>query len=332
MPDVLSQKEIDQLLSEIVSGEITPEDVAREEQQEIKTYNFRHPKKLARDQLRTLEMIHENYARYVSTSLSAQLRTYVEMKVASVEPLSYEEFTRSIMVPSVLGVGELAPLKGKFILEINPKVAFAIIDRLFGGMGGTPVENRTFTDIEGMALRQVMDWIFQELPEAWHNVIPELKPSLVDLESNPLYTQIIHHNDMIVLITFQVTINELEGFVNLCIPHLMLEPVVGRLTAQHWFSSMQEKKTEHKEKIENRLVRSYLPVSAELPKTTITLEDLVQLQEGDVLKLDVPVGKEVELKVGRLTKFTAVPGKKKDRLAVKIMASLGAGREKEDDE
>lgn len=334
MSEVLSQQEIDQLLNELSTGEKSAEELGKEEEKEkIKAYNFRHPKKLARDQLRTLEMIYENYARYVSTALSAQLRTYVEMKVASVEALSYEEFTRSLPAPTVIGIGELEPLKGQFLLEINPNVAFAIVDRLFGGGGSSQVqESRVFSDIEGMVLRQVMHWMFRELPEAWQNVISDLKPELIELESNPLFTQIVHHNDMIILVTFEVVVNEVEGLINFCLPHLMLEPVVGRLTAQHWFSSMQEKKVEFQDGIKKRLSRTFLDVSANFPSTSINVKDLMNLQEGDVLLLGAPVDEDLIIKVGNKTKFTGKPGRIKDRLAIRITGDADSPKEEDEDE
>jgi len=332
--EVLSQKEIDQLLSELSSGEKSPEELGKEEEKDkVKTYNFRHPKKLARDQLRTLEMIYENYARYVSTALSAQLRTFVDMKVASVEALSYEEFTRSLPAPTVIGIGELRPLKGQCLLEINPNVAFSIVDRLFGGWGTSKqLESRVFTDIEGMALRQVMNWMFRELPEAWQNVVSGMEPELKELESNPLFTQIVHHNDMIILVTFEVVVNEVEGLVNFCMPHLMLEPVVGRLTAQHWFSSMQEKKIQFQDGIKKRLSTSFLEISAEFPPSIISVQDLLNLQEGDVLLLEASVEDNLRVKVGSKAKFSGKPGKIKDRLAIRVTGEAENIKEEEDDE
>lgn len=333
MSEVLSQQEIDQLLAELSSGEISTDDIGKEQEEaQVKLYNFRHPKKLARDQLRTLEMIYENYSRFVSTTLSAQLRTFVDMKVASVEPLSYEEFTRSLMVPTVLGIGEMEPLKGQFILEINPKIAYSIIDRLFGGDGISTVDNRTFTEIEGMALRQVMQWMFNDLPEAWQNVQPNLEPIVKELESNPLFAQIVHHNDMIILITFEVTVNEVEGFINFCLPFMMLEPVVGRLTAQHWFSSMQEKQSEFEGKIQSRLRKSFLDISVEFPSTAITVEELMGLQAGDVLKLDVTTEDDIYIRVGKKIKFLGQVGKKKDRLAARLTKTSPGQLKEEDDE
>lgn len=328
--DILSQQEIDRLLNELSSEEGRAEEILKETKEgKVKEYNFRHPKKLARDQLRTIEMIFENYARFVSTSISAQLRTYVEMQVVSVEPLTYEEFTRSLMVPTVLGLGEMEPLSGQFILEINSKIAFSIVDRLFGGLGNAKVENRTFTDIEASTLSQVMIWMFKELPEAWQNVIPDMKVKFNNLESNPLFAQIVPYNDMIILITLSAVINEVEGFINFCLPFMMLEPVVGRLTAQHWYAGIQEQKPEFQEKIKNRLKMTYLPLSVELEPTRISIEDLIGLQKGDVLLLDAKKDQELIIRIGKRAKFRGKVGLKKEQLAAKITAPIEADEEGE---
>ncbi len=331
MSEILSQKEIDMLLAELNSGTIDPDDIGTEsEEQKVKLYNFRHPKKLARDQLRTLNMIYENYARYVSTTLAAQLRAFTSLKVASVEPLTYEEFIRSLPTSTVIGIGEMPPLKGKFLIEINPNIAFVIIERLFGGSGMVQNESRPFTDIEEMAFRRVLEWFFQEIPEAWNNVISDLEPKLTEIESNPMFTQIVHHNDMIILVTFEAKINEVEGFINFCLPYLMLEPLVGRLTAQHWFSGTQEKSVEYEDQIKDRLAHSQVMLSAELAATTITYRDLTLLQPGDVFLLETSINRPLEIKVGTRTKFLGAAGRIGDRLAVKI-TSTGIEREVEED-
>jgi len=329
---VLSQNEIDNLLKDLNSGEVEAEEIKKESSKKsVQVYDFKRPDKLSKDQLRTLRMIYENFARLLTTTLSTQLRTMVRIELNSIEQLSYDEFIRSLPQPTIMSVCDFNPLPGEFILEVNPKVGYAIIERLFGGKGTAPDDIRDFTDIEEMVLKRVIKNSLGALIEAWENVV-ELKPRIKSLESNPQFTQIVPSNDMVILATFDAQIAEAEGLINVCIPYIVLEPIVDKLNAQYWFSTAREgSNKESVRKLKNRLNKATLPVVINLASTTITVADLLDLQVGDVIKLDEKADQEAKIKIGSKDKFKGRPGVIGSKLAVEISGVLDEGEEGQDE-
>ena len=224
--DVLSQSEIDKLLSALSDGSVSAEEVkADEEQKKVKTYDFKRPDKFSKDQIRTLFMLHESFSRLLNTYLSTHLRTMVNVEVASVEQLTYQEFVQSLANPSVISILAVPPLKGNIIMEVNTEIAFAFIDRVFGGEGKSGIKTRVLTEIEEAVMRRFVDKATSHLKEAWANVV-EFYPSLEATESNPQFTQIVPPSDMVVIVTIQMKVGEVEGMMNICIPYLVLEPIM----------------------------------------------------------------------------------------------------------
>jgi flagellar motor switch protein FliM len=333
MAEVLSQNEIDSLLSALTSGDVNVEEMKKEsEDKGVKVYDFRRPDKLSKEQMRTLQMIHENLSRILTTLLSSQLRSMVDFEVASIEQLSYEEFIRSLPEPTIIGICEIEPFKGQFIFEINPNIGFTIIDRLFGGFGKTITEVRAFTDIEKVVLKKVIRWFLSGFPEAWENII-RVKPRLREIESNPQFTQIVPNNDMTILITLTAKIADTEGLVNICIPYIMLEPIVSRLNAQQWFSNTREEQTaQHIEVLKKKIKKAALEIFAELGSTELTVNELLYLQVGDVIKLDKRANENIDVRVGDYIKFRGIAGISQKQLAVKIIDVVGKEGEGEEDE
>ncbi len=333
MADVLSQNEIDSLLSALSSGDVDVEEIKKEsESQQVKTYDFRRPDKLSKEQMRTLQMIHENMARLLTTILSTHLRAMVSFEVASIEQLSYEEFIRSLPEPTIIGISELKPFNGQFIFEINPDIGFVIIDRLFGGLGKPFDRIRSFTDIEKVVLRKVINWFLAGIPEAWENII-RVEPSLREVESNPQFIQVVPSNDMTILITLQAKIANSEGLINICIPYIMIEPIVDKLNAQQWFSNTRQEQTaQHIKALKNRIQKAKIDVHAELGTTMLTVTDLLYLQTGDVIKLDQNTDDKIDIRIGQHVKFKGVAGSHRKHRAVKITDVLTTDEEGENDE
>ncbi|MFW5984681.1 MAG: flagellar motor switch protein FliM [Halanaerobiaceae bacterium] len=331
MADVLDQNEIDSLLSSLSSGDVDMEEIKGETSEEVKTYDFRRPNKLSKEQMRTLEMIHENLARILTTTLSTKLRSMVDFEVASIEQLSYEEFIRSLPEPTIIGISQLKPLEGQFILEVNPDIGFAIIDRLFGGLGQELEETRTFTDIERVVLEKVISWFLSGIPDAWENIL-ELNPRLVEIESNPQFTQVVPSNDMTIIITLSARIANSEGLINVCVPYIMLEPIVSRLNAQQWFASTRKEQTaQHIEKLKKRVSKAQLNLFAELGRTELTVKDMLFLEEGDVIRLDKNADEKINIRVENKLKFKGIAGTSQKHRAMKILEVLGEEDEDEDE-
>ncbi|WP_346354617.1 flagellar motor switch protein FliM [Azotosporobacter soli] len=325
--DVLSQSEIDELLSALSTGVVSAEEMKVEQtQRKIKVYDFKRPDKFSKDQIRTLYMLHENFARLINTYFSAHLRTLVHIDVASVDQVTYEEFIRSLPNPSVISVFQMKPLKGNAIMELNPNIVFAIIDRLFGGPGIPPAKPRSLTDIEEAIVKRVINKMMESLQEAWKQVIA-IDPRLDVIETNPQFTQIVPPNDMVVIITLQTKIGQAEGFFNICIPYLVLEPIMSKLTTTFWVSSSVARQSlpEHISAIQKKLERTLIPMNVELGRATVTVQELLGLCLNDVLQLEQKSEEELSLIVGRKEKFKCKPGLAGNRMAVQITGVISEG-------
>ncbi|RLE09634.1 flagellar motor switch protein FliM [Candidatus Aerophobetes bacterium] len=324
MTEVLSQDEIDQLLTAISTGEVEGEETLKKaETRKIKIYDFKRPDKFSKDQIRTLQMMHETFARLTTTSLSAQLRTIVHVHVASVDQLTYEEFLRSIPNPTTLAVINMDPLKGSSVLEIDPSITFTVIDRLFGGPGEATKINRELTDIELSVIEGIIVRILGNLREAWSNVI-DLRPRLGNIETNPQFAQIVPPNDMVVLITLETKVGDVEGMINFCIPYLTIEPIISKLSAQYWYSSIRRGgTTESMAILKKKLENVYIELIAELGCIEVKFKDIIELQKGDIIKLEnTKVDDEMVLKIGDRKKFYVRPGLVGNRMAVQITRKI----------
>lgn len=320
MTEILSQDEIDALLTAISTGEVDTSDYsAAKEQKKVKIYDFRRPDKFSKDHIRTLQMMHETFARLTTTALSAQLRALVSVHVASVDQLTYEEFIRSIPNPTTLAVINMDPLKGSAVLEIDPSITFTIIDKLFGGMGEPSKISRELTDIELSVIETIIVKILNNLREAWTNVI-DLRPRLSNIETNPQFAQIVPPNDMVVLITLETKVGDVEGMTNLCIPYITIEPVISKLSAQYMYSSIRKGATdENLSVIQSRLEKVTLPIIAELGEVQVSVHEVLRLALGDVIMLPgTKVDSDMILKIGGRRKFKCRPGLVSNRMAVKV--------------
>jgi len=324
MTEVLSQDEIDQLLTAISTGEVeTEEAIKKAETRKIKIYDFKRPDKFSKDQIRTLQIMHETFARLTTTSLSAQLRAVVHVHVASVDQLTYEEFLRSIPNPTTLAVINMDPLKGSSLFEIDPSVTFTIIDRLFGGPGEASKINRELTDIELSVIEGIVVRILGNLREAWSNVI-DLRPRLGNIETNPQFAQIVPPSDMVVLITLETKVGDVEGMTNLCIPYLTIEPIISKLSAQYWYSSIKKGgTTENLAILKKRLETIFIEIIAELGSMDISVRDVLNLQKGDIIKLENnKIDDNMILKIGDRKKYYARPGAVGKRMVVQVTGKV----------
>ena len=322
--DVLSQSEIDKLLSALSDGSVSAEEVkADEEQKKVKSYDFKRPDKFSKDQIRTLFMLHESFSRLLNTYLSTHLRTIVNVEVASVEQLTYQEFVQSLANPSVISILAVPPLKGNIIMEVNTEIAFAFIDRVFGGEGKSGIKTRVLTEIEEAVMRRFVEKATSHLKEAWANVV-EFYPSLEATESNPQFTQIVPPSDMVVIVTIQMKVGEVEGMMNICIPYLVLEPVMSKLTTTFWVASSVSKDDEPEQVkiLQRKIERTKVPFLVEMGDINITINEFLTLGFGDVLQLDTKVDDELKCRIGRKAKFFCRPGTSGKKMAVQITRIL----------
>ena len=324
MTEVLSQDEIDQLLTAINTGDSDTEDFRSvNDTRKIKIYDFKRPDKFSKEHIRTVSMMHETFARLTTTSLSAQLRSMAHVHVATVEQLTYEEFVRSIPTPTTLAVINMDPLKGSAVLEIDPAVTFSIIDRLFGGKGhGTKVQ-RELTEIENSVMEGVIVRILANMREAWTTVI-DLRPRLGQIETNPQFAQIVPPAEMVVLVTLETKVGDEEGMINFCLPYITLEPIISKLSTQFWFSSVRRNTTtQYMAIIKDRLSTVEVDVVAEVGSLNVPVRDVLNLRVGDVVRLpNVRVEDPFRLSVGNKPKFFCQPGIIGKKAAVQILEKI----------
>lgn len=324
MTEVLSQEEIDQLLTAINAGETEPEDFRpAADTRKIKIYDFKRPDKFSKEQIRTVSIMHETFARLTTTSLSANLRSMVHVHVASVDQLTYEEFIRSIPTPTTLAIINMDPLKGNAILEIDPAVTFSIIDRLFGGSGEGTKAQHELTDIEQSVMEGIIVRILGNMREAWAQVI-DLRPRLGQIDTNPQFAQIVPPTEMVVLVTLETKVGEVEGMMNFCIPYLTIEPIISKLSAQYWYSSVRRgTTTENLNILKEKLSNVDVNVVAEIGKIQLPVRDVLSLRMGDVIRLyNVKVGDPMTLNVGNKKKFLCRPGVIGKKVAVQIVKKM----------
>lgn len=322
MGEVLSQSEIDNLLAALSAGELDVDNMQDGDEKQVKNYDFSRPTKFSKEHLRTLEIIFEHYGRLVSTNLPVYLRKNVQVTVASSETVSFSEFTNALSNPVILGIVNFAPLNGTIIIDLATNLAYAMLDRMLGGMGVPLEKNREFSEIELSIIQKVLVMLTQLLREPWKNVV-DISPILSRVETNSQFAQVIAPTDMIAIVTLNVKIGDVEGFINFCLPFFTLEDVMDRLNTKYWFASMQENRDEnYEEYIESMIRKVDIPVKAVLGTSRISVGDFMNLQVGDCIRLDSKVESDMDIYVGNIRKFTALPGANKDSYAVRITSVI----------
>lgn len=322
MGEVLSQSEIDNLLAALSSGELDVDQMQESGDKQVKDYDFKRPVKFSKEHLRTLEIIYEHYGRLLSTTLPVYLRKNVQISVASSETVTYSEFTNALSNPVILGIVDFRPMPGNIIIELSPNLGFAIIDRMLGGQGMPLEKNRDFSEIEMTIIQKLMVVCMQLMREPWKNVV-EINPMMDRIETNAQFAQIIAPSDMIAIVSLNVKMGDAEGFMNICLPYFTLEDVMDQLNTKYWFSTMQkDDKVNYEEHIEALIKRIDVPIKAILGKSQVSVNDFLGLQIGDIIRLEARVDSEMEVYVGNIKKFTALPGSSRDQYAVRVTSVI----------
>lgn len=330
MGDVLSQAEIDALLSALSEGQVDAEEIKTTTvQKKIRVYDFKRPNKFSKDQIHSLENIHENYCRALTTYLAGHLHTVVESRVHSIEQITYDEFIRSLPNPTILGLFSLDPLEGTVLLEMTPALAFAIIDRLLGGQGNGAEKNRDLTEIERTIIGHRVAQMVDLIEESWAEVY-ELKPSYISLESNPQFTQIVAPNEMVVLVTLEIAVGEMVGMINICLPYLVLEPILDKLSTFFLFSTQAKTRSPQQvQAIRRKIEWAKVDMTSLLGQTEISVQDLLELGPGDVIPLMQNVNEPLSIYVGNFKKFRGIPGLHGEHLAIQLTEIVEEGRDQD---
>ncbi len=294
-------------------------------EKQVKNYDFKRPAKFSKEHLRTLEMIYEHYGRLLSTTLPVYLRKAVQVSVASSETVTFSEFTNALSNPVLLGIINFQPLSGTIIMELASNLGYAMVDRMLGGQGVPLEKNRNFSEIELTILQRLMIISMQLMKEPWANVV-DVDPVMERIETNPQFAQVIAPSDMIAIVTLDMKIGDVEGFMNICVPYFTVESIMDKLNTKFWFSTMQEKNDEsYTEVIESVVKRVDVPIKAILGNSSISVNDFIGLQMGDIIRLNSHVDDELEVYVGNIKKFKAMPGSSKNNYAVRVTSVLREG-------
>ncbi len=322
MGDVLSQNEIDSLLAALSSGELDVEEIKDSSEKQVKDYDFARPSKFSKEHLRTLEIIFEHYGRLLSTNLPVYLRKAVQVEVMNSEAVTYSEFSNALSNPVLLGIVNFEPLQGSIIIEMASNLGYAIVDRMLGGQGAPLDKVREFSEIELLIIERIYVVCVNLLREPWANVV-DIHPRIERIETNSQYAQIISPSEMIAIVTINIRIGDVEGLMNICLPYMTLEDVIDKLNTKYWYSNMQKQdETDYADAIEALIARAKVPVKAVLGKSTISVSDFAGLQQGDIIRLDRKVDEELDVYVGNIRKFTALPGASGDNYAVRVTSVI----------
>ena len=318
MGEVLSQNEIDNLLKQLSSGELDVDEYAEEPSQKVKDYDFARPAKFSKEHLRTLEIIFEHFGRLVSTNLPAYLRKNVQMEVVNSEAVTYSDFTNALSNPVLFGIGNFEPLKGNIIIELASNLGYAIVDRMLGGTGEPLEKMRDYSEIELSILERIFTICVNLLREPWKNVI-EIEPRLERIETNSQFAQIISPSEMIAIVTINMKVGDVIGLMNICLPFITLEDVMDKLNTKYWYSTIQSSDDNaYFDVIETAISKAQIPIKAVLGNSIISVNDFVNLQKGDIIKVNRQFEDELDIYVGNILKFKALPGAASENYAVKI--------------
>lgn len=280
------------------------------------TYDFRRPDKFSKDQLRTLQMLHETFARHATSGLSAYLRSPISIELVALEQVPFEEYMRSLN-RSVFAKLALMPLNGNAVLEVEFGLVFAIVDRLLGGPG-RPLSRTVLTDIERPLISQTFDRMLAALQNAWEGVVV-VKPTIESIETSSQFVQIAPPNDIVVSILFEVKVGNLRGAMSLCIPYLILKPITAKLSAQKWFASTNRRANDlARRQLANQIAQASVDCSVHLGHARVSFRDFLALNEGDTLILDRRTHHDLILKVGGIPKFYGQAAKDGNRVVFTI--------------
>jgi flagellar motor switch protein FliM len=315
MADILSQEEIDALL-EVVDDEggdteaIEKDDVLQQKQ--ITLYDFKRPNRVSKEQLRAFRGIHDKMARNLSSQISAIMRSIVEIQLHSVDQMTYGEFLMSLPSPTSFNVFSLKPLDGTGALELNPSIAFPMIDRLIGGNGDPYESNREFTEIELNLLDTILRQVMGNLRDAW-GPIADIYPSIETKESSPNVVQIVAQNEIVIMVVMEIIIGHSSGMMNICYPVIALESVLSRLASRDVMLTETSSKKSRNRELQALLGGAQVVVSAKLGQTRLSLEEVLDIKEGDILRLDRPADDTAIVSIDGKDKFIGQIGLRRFR-------------------
>lgn len=316
MSRILTPEEIAALVTPPTGGE------PRNEPGSVLAYNFRRPDRVSKDQIRSLQIMHDRFARNATTSLSAFLRTTTELAIVSVEQFAYSEFLMALPDPTAFYAVSMRPFDTLGAVEMNPSVAFAVIDRLLGGSGDSPTPQRALTEIEQNIVDSVIRLLLEHLTETWKTVT-EIQFQVHARETRPQMLQVASWNEVVILLACDLRVGETRGLLNVCIPATVIEST-GTSFVQSWQQTRRERTPTETQWLTDNLGRVRLPVTADV-QTRLKTRELVALQPGQILNLGVPAETDISVRVNDILKFEGRLAVAGGRAAVRVTQDAVAG-------
>ncbi len=316
MNRILSQDEIDALLSSVSKGK-SYDSNEQDTRKNVSLYDFKHPDRISKEQIRTMRTIHENFARLFATFLSTNLRALVDVNVISIDQVTYSEYTMSLSMPSSLYLLAMPELEGKAVVEISPQFLLFIVDRLLGGTGETEIEIREITLIEQNIVMRIINNLITTLNEVWQQIYP-LNARYDSFETDPQFVQIARSSETIAIMFFEIKVRGAVFPMNVGFPYFVLEPILQKLSSQTFFTNVKKVGEEERKLLENRIQATRLTVRGLFAETSLTVREFLGLQAGNIVQLEKPLDDEMRVMVGKELKYFGVPGKKGRKAAVRI--------------
>ena len=285
--DLLSQDEIDALLHGVDDGEIETEEAEELDSGEARSYDFNSQERIVRGRMPTLEMVNERLARYFRISLFNFLKRSAEISISGIQVQKFSEYIQSLFVPTNLNIIRFAPLKGRALIVMEPQLVFTAVDNFFGGGGQfyNKVEGREFTATEMRVIRLIIDLLFKDLKEAWKPVM-EIDFEYMSSEVNPQFANIVSPSEIVIVSTIHVELEGGGGDINIAMPYAMIEPIRDLLDAVS--SDRGEIDDSWQESLRKEVLRSEVSLSSTLAEKTMTLREIIKLETGDVIPIDLP--------------------------------------------
>lgn len=323
MNQVLSQQEIDSLLNALHTGEIDPDTIKEEEEKnKVKSYDFRRPIKLSKEYINTIYMIFENFSKMAGNAVSNMIHSNVDIKIGAIEQVSFDEFVHSIPNPTLIGLFHSKQLKGSQFIEINPQFCGQVIELMCGGAESSYTKNlrkkNTFTDIEIGILEETVLSILKAFEASWNDVI-ELETELDDLQTNPQLVQSMSPNEPIILISLILELLDNKSFMNICIPYMSFEDITDKLSMKNWFDFEKEGNENNREILADRIKSLIVDIEVDLGKTYLTVDDFLQLEEGDIIQLNSRINDPLQMFIEDRLHYLVKPGEVDNKLAVEVL-------------
>lgn len=327
MAEILTQEEIDELLSAVAEEGFEEKKVEREDftPKKVSAYDFRRPDRVSKEQLRSIRNLHDKFSRNFSSNLSGFLRTITDINLISVDQMTYGEFLLSLPDPTSFNILSMIPLEGNIVLEINPSLVYPIIDKLLGGAGEPLYKIRELTSLEIDIINNLIAIIMKDLQEVWKQIIPNIKFRKEVSENSPQIVQIVAQNEVVVLVVFEVKFGEVSGMINICYPTITIEPILAKLSSQDWLIGAKRFKTGSLGKRILKLIEDIkIPLSVYLGRTILNFQQILEMEKDSLILFNKKSNKPFELYVNNVYKYDVMLGRLDFKKAAKVVRMLPA--------